>query len=116
MQTETKLDTKTIEQVKATVPILELRGDEITSRFYQLMFENHPKLKNIFNQTNQRKGDQYKALANTVYAAAAHIDQVESILPAVTPIANKHRSLANKPEHSPIVGTHLLLDTSDHLG
>src|SRR5690625_995184 len=99
MQTSTKLDAKTIELVKATVPILEVRGDEITSRFYQLMFENHPELKNIFNQTNQRKGDQSKALANTVYAAAAHIDQLESILSAVTPIAEKHRSLNIKPEH-----------------
>ena len=116
MQTETKLDTKTIELVKATVPILEVRGDEITSRFYQLMFENHPELKNIFNQTNQRKGDQSKALANTVYAAAAHIDQLESILPAVTPIAEKHRSLNIKPEHYPIVGKHLLLAMRDVLG
>src|SRR5690625_3589939 len=109
MQTKTKLDTRTIELVKATVPILEVRGDEITSRFYQLMFENHPELKNIFNQTNQRKGDQSKALANTVYAAAAHIDQLEAILPAVMPIAEKHRSLNIKPEHYPIVGKHLLL-------
>lgn len=41
----TQLDQQTIELVKATVPILEERGDEITSRFYQMMFENHPELK-----------------------------------------------------------------------
>src|SRR5699024_12108347 len=58
--------------------------------------------------TNQRKGDQSKALANTVYAAAAHIDQLEAILPAVMPIAHKHRSLNIKPEHYPIVGENLL--------
>src|SRR5690625_2103174 len=96
MKTATKLDSQTIDIVKSTVPILEERGDEITSRFYQLMFENHPELKNIFNQTNQRKGDQSKALANTVYAAAAHIDQLEAILPAVMPIAEKHRSLKDR--------------------
>src|SRR5690625_4027109 len=116
MQTETKLDTKTIELVKATVPILEVHGDEITSRFYQLMFENHPELKNIFNQTNQRKGDQPKALANTVYAAAANIDNLEAILPNVKSIAHKHRSLQIKPEHYPIVGKHLLLAIKDVLG
>src|SRR5690625_1986023 len=108
MQTETKLDTKTIELVKATVPILEVHGDEITSRFYQLMFENHPELKNIFNQTNQRKGDQSKALANTVYAAAAHIEQLEAILPAVMPIAEIQRSINIKQEHYQIVGIHIL--------
>lgn len=116
MSTGTKLDQETIELVKATVPILEERGDEITSRFYQMMFESHPELKNIFNQTNQRKGDQSKALANTVYAAAAHIDQLETILPAVMPIAEKHRSLNIKPEHYPIVGKHLLLAMRDVLG
>jgi len=116
MKTATKLDSQTIDIVKSTVPILEERGDEITSRFYQMMFENHPELKNIFNQTNQRKGDQSKALANTVYAAAAHIDQLEAILPAVMPIAEKHRSLNIKPEHYPIVGKHLLLAMQEVLG
>lgn len=116
MKTATTLDNQTIDLVKSTVPILEERGNEITSRFYQLMFDNHPELKNIFNQTNQRKGDQAHALANTVYAAAAHIDQLEVILPAVTPIAEKHRSLNIKPEHYPIVGKHLLLAMREVLG
>src|SRR5690625_5960742 len=109
MATTTQLDNQTITIVKSTVPILEERGDEITSRFYQMMFENHPELKNIFNQTNKRKGDQSKALANTVYAAAAHIDQLENILPAVMPITEKHRSLNIKPEHYQIVRKYLLL-------
>ncbi|HLR52916.1 MAG TPA: NO-inducible flavohemoprotein [Candidatus Avamphibacillus sp.] len=116
MQTATKLDIETINIVKSTVPILEERGSEITSRFYHLMFQNHPELKNIFNQTNQRKGDQADALANAVYAAAKHIDQLEAILPAVDPIAEKHRSLNIKPEHYPIVGKHLLLAMRDVLG
>ncbi|GGB56996.1 NO-inducible flavohemoprotein [Virgibacillus dakarensis] len=115
-QATTGLEKDTRDIVKATVPILQERGDEITSRFYQLMFENHPELKNIFNQTNQRKGDQSKALANTVYAAAAHIDQLEDILPQVKQIAHKHKSLNIKPEHYPIVGKHLLLAMKDVLG
>src|SRR5690625_6884471 len=87
------LDERTKELVKATVPILKERGTEITTRFYQLMFENNPELKNIFNQTNQRKGKQPRALANTVYAAAANIDNLEAILPSVQLIAHKHKSL-----------------------
>jgi len=115
-QTTTGLDERTRDIIKATVPILQERGDEITERFYQLMLEAHPELKNIFNQTNQRKGDQSKALANTVYAAAANIDQLEAILPAVKPIAHKHKSLNIKPEHYPIVGKYLLLGMKDVLG
>ncbi|WP_339230784.1 NO-inducible flavohemoprotein [Oceanobacillus sp. FSL K6-2867] len=115
-ETATGLDQKTRDIIKATVPVLEEHGTAITKRFYQMMFENHPELKNIFNQTNQRKGDQPKALANTVYAAAVNIDNLEAILPVVKQIAQKHRSLNIKPEHYPIVGENLLLAIKDVLG
>ncbi|MEN1966496.1 NO-inducible flavohemoprotein [Lentibacillus sp. N15] len=110
------LDKESMDIVKATVPILQEQGDVITARFYQRMFENHPELKNIFNQTNQRKGDQSKALAGTVLAAAANIDQLEAILPKVTQIAQKHKSLHIKPEQYPIVGKYLLLAMKEVLG
>ncbi|GAA0502671.1 NO-inducible flavohemoprotein [Salinibacillus aidingensis] len=115
-ETATGLDKQTKEIVKSTVPVLEERGTEITKRFYERMFENHPELKNIFNQTNQRKGDQSKALANMVYAAALHIDNLEEILPAVQPVAHKHKSLNIKPEHYPIVGENLLMAIREVLG
>src|SRR5699024_3522638 len=50
------------------------------------------------------------------YAAAANIDQLEVILPADMPIAEKHRSLNIKPEHYPIVGKNLLAGMLDVLG
>ncbi|PWW27460.1 nitric oxide dioxygenase [Cytobacillus oceanisediminis] len=103
------LDTKTIEIIKSTVPVLEKHGEDITKTFYKLMFTNHPELLNIFNHANQKQGRQQKALANSVYAAAKYIDQLEVILPVVTQIAHKHRSLGIKPEHYPIVGEHLIL-------
>ncbi|UOQ49555.1 NO-inducible flavohemoprotein [Gracilibacillus caseinilyticus] len=106
--TTERLDPKTIETVKATVPVLAEHGTTITSTFYQLLFTNHPELKNIFNQTNQKRGKQPQALANAVYAAAANIDQLETILPVVQQVAHKHRSLNIKPEHYPIVGENLL--------
>ncbi|WP_404450765.1 NO-inducible flavohemoprotein [Virgibacillus necropolis] len=115
-ETKTGLDKDTIEIIKATVPVLEEHGAEITKVFYQRMFENHPELKNIFNQTNQRKGDQSKALADTVYAAAYHIDQLETIIPTVKQISHKHKSLNIKPEHYPIVGKYLLLAMKEVLG
>ncbi|PAV28515.1 nitric oxide dioxygenase [Virgibacillus profundi] len=110
------LDKETRDIIKATVPVLQEHGEKITARFYQLMFENHPELKNIFNQTNQRKGNQSKALAGAVYAAAANIDNLEAILPNVKLISHKHKSLNIKPEHYPIVGKYLLLAIKDILG
>ncbi len=110
------LDQKTIEIIKSTVPVLEKYGETITTRFYKLMFGNHPELLNIFNHANQKQGRQQKALAGTVYAAAKYIDNLEAILPVVKQIAHKHRSLGIKPEHYPIVGKYLLLAIKDVLG
>ncbi|MED3624090.1 NO-inducible flavohemoprotein [Neobacillus thermocopriae] len=110
------LDPKTIEIIKSTVPVLEKHGEAITTRFYQLMFGNHPELLNVFNHANQKQGRQQKALASTVYAAAMYIDNLEAILPVVKQIGHKHRSLNIKPEHYPIVGKHLLLAIKDVLG
>ncbi|MFC0272158.1 NO-inducible flavohemoprotein [Metabacillus herbersteinensis] len=110
------LSTKTIEIVKSTAPVLAEKGLEITSHFYKRLFENHPELLNIFNHANQKQGRQQTALANTIYAAATYIDQLEVLLPAVKQIAYKHRSLGVKPEHYPIVGEHLLLAIKEVLG
>ncbi|TYS14956.1 NO-inducible flavohemoprotein [Rossellomorea vietnamensis] len=107
---------QTIDIIKSTAPVLEIKGTEITSHFYKKLFKNHPELLNIFNHVNQKKGRQQTALANTVYAAAQNIDRLEQLLPAVKQIAHKHRSLGIKPEQYPIVGEHLLLAIEEVLG
>lgn len=110
------LSEHTIAVIKSTVPVLEAHGTAITTRFYQLMFQNHPELLNVFNHANQKQGRQQAALANTVYAAAVYIDNLEAILPAVKQIGHKHRSLGIKAEDYAIIGKHLLLAIKDVLG
>ena len=115
-QVKQPLDQQTIAVIKSTVPVLEEHGEAIMSHFYKRLFEDHPELKNIFNQTHQKAGEQPRALANAVYAAALHIDNLEAILPRVKQIAEKHRSLNVKPEHYPVVGEYLLASIKDVLG
>lgn len=110
------LSQETIAIIKSTVPVLEEHGTTITTVFYKNMFDAHPELYNIFNQANQKQGRQQAALANTVYAAAVHIENLEAILPAIVQIANKHVSLGIKPEHYPIVGEYLLKAIKEVLG
>jgi nitric oxide dioxygenase len=110
------LDAKVIAVVKSTVPVLAEHGLSITEAFYKRLFSTHPELKNVFNQSNQREGKQPMALANAVYAAAAHIDNLAAILPAVQHIGHKHRSLNVKAEHYPIVGENLLAAIKEVLG
>nr|WP_241879258.1 globin domain-containing protein [Psychrobacter sp. PraFG1]UNK06004.1 globin domain-containing protein [Psychrobacter sp. PraFG1] len=107
---------KTLQVVKATVPVLETHGTQITTVFYQNMFAEHPELLDIFNETNQKLGRQQSALATTVLAAAKHLEQLEVLLPQVMQIGHKHRALQIKPEHYPIVGKHLLGAIKEVLG
>lgn len=110
------LSEQTKEIVKQTVPVLEQYGNDITKVFYQRMFEAHPELLNIFNKSNQKQGKQQTALAQTVLAAAKHIDHLEVIVPNVNQIAHKHRALQVKEEHYPIVGEFLLKAIKEVLG
>lgn len=107
---------KTLEIVKATVPVLEEHGTAITTVFYKNMFNQHPELLDIFNETNQKLGRQQTALAMTVLAAAKHLDKLAVLLPQVTQISHKHRALQILPEHYPIVGHHLIDAIKEVLG
>lgn len=110
------LSPRTIAIVKSTVPLLRSHGKAITTRFYQLMFQNHPELLNLFNHASQKQGRQQAALASAVYAAAENIDHLAAITPLVNQIAHKHCSLGVQPEQYPIVGSHLLLAIQQVLG
>ncbi|UXR70166.1 MULTISPECIES: globin domain-containing protein [unclassified Staphylococcus] len=99
-----------------TVPVLKEKGTEITSRFYNRMFNQHPELRNMFNQTNQKKGFQSTALAQSVLAAAVNIDDFTPIVPIVKEVGYKHCALDVREEHYPIVGENLLAAIQDVVG
>lgn len=94
--------------VKATIPLLEQHGVDITRNMYSHMLGDNPELLNIFNRSNQATGNQPKALAATVLAAAKNIDDLTVLLPAVRQIGFKHRALQVKPEQYQVVGRYLL--------
>lgn len=52
--------TRTI--IKATVPVLEKQGTQITKCFYGHMLTEHEELLNIFNRTNQKIGADRKSV------------------------------------------------------
>lgn len=102
------LNEKERDIIKETVPVLQQKGEEITSYFYNRMFTRHPELKNMFNQTNQKKGLQSTALAQSVLAAAVNIDDLTRIMPVVKEIAYKHCALQVPEAGYDIVGENLL--------
>lgn len=91
--------------IKATVPVLQEHGNEITTRLYQNMLAEIPDLNNgkfitsleflinnlscriVFNQPNQFNGHQAAALAGSLYAYAAHFDDLGVLSPAMERIS-----------------------------
>ena len=62
----------------------------------------------LFNMNKQKSGEQPKALAMAVLAAAQNIDNLQAILPVVDRIAIRHCDCNVKEEHYPIVGDTLI--------
>ncbi|MEN4927548.1 NO-inducible flavohemoprotein [Erwinia billingiae] len=109
------LDAKTIATVKATIPALLATGPALTAHFYDRMFTHNPELKEIFNMSNQRNGNQREALFNAICAYASNIENLAALLPAVEKIAQKHTSFAIQPAQYQIVGQHLLATLDEML-
>ena len=101
------LDQKTIDIIKSTVPALKTHGLEITTTFYKNMVANNPEVKPLFNMDKQASGEQPKALAMTILAAAQNIDNLPAILPVVKKIGEVHCNKEIQAEHYPIVGKNL---------
>ncbi len=102
------LDSQTIATVQSTIPLLAATGPKLTAHFYDRMFSHNPELKDIFNMSNQRNGDQRQALFDAICAYASNLENLAALLPAVERIAQKHASFNIQPEQYQIVGQHLL--------
>lgn len=107
---------ETIAIIKQITPAVAANAEEITRRFYRLMFAGNPEVTVYFNQAHQHTGGQQRALAGAICAYFAHIDNPAVLAPAVELIAQKHCSLGIKPEHYPIVGKHLLAAIGEVFG
>ncbi|AEJ38655.1 nitric oxide dioxygenase [Sulfobacillus acidophilus TPY] len=109
-------DQNTIDKVKATVPLLKGRAEELGTRFYRHLFAEYPELQNVFNHAHQATLKQPRALAESVLGAAENLDNATYLRDAIQTIAHKHRSLEVKPDHYPIVGRVLLQTLAESLG
>ena len=102
--------------VKATVPLLESGGEALITHFYNMLLDENPSVRPLFNEAHQASGAQPRALANGVLMYARHIDELEKLGGLVSQIINKHVALQILPEHYPIVGGCLLRAIREVLG
>lgn len=102
--------------IKASIPILELSGVELTKAFYNHMLENYPEVKPFFNETNQVTFKQPRVLAFALLNYAKNIDDLTPLTDFVNQIVVKHVGLQVKAEHYPIVGNSLITTMGKLLG
>ena len=99
------LSQTTVDTVKATAPAVAQNAEAITTKMYEILFTNHPELKELFKDADP---DQHKKLAAAVGAYAANIDNLGVLGQAVEKMAQSHVRTNIKPEHYPLVGVSLL--------
>ena len=80
------LHPSTVEIVKATAPVVEAHAERITTRLNELMFAGDPQVQAFFNQAHHG-GAQQRALAMSICAYAANIDNLRALGPGVELIA-----------------------------
>ena len=103
--------TKTI--IKSTAPVLKEHGEAITTAMYVNLFAAHPEAKELFKNAQP---DQYKKLANAVYAYAANIDNLGALSKGIEKMVSVHVKSDIQPQHYPWVGEALLAAIKEVLG
>jgi nitric oxide dioxygenase len=105
--------------IQATLPVVGENIQDIASRFYTHMFQEHPELLNgLFNRGNQADGRQQQALAGSVAAFAGFLINDPTHLPdhLLSRISHKHVSLGLSPEQYQVVHDNLMWAIVDVLG
>ena len=105
--------------VEATLPVVADHIEEIATRFYAHLFDEHPGLLDgVFNRGNQAEKTQQLALAGSVAVFASSLLKVPEQLPEhlLSRIAHKHASLGITPAQYDVVHEHLFWAIADVLG
>lgn len=103
----------TKEIVKSTAPLIKEYGEKITTAMYKHLFANYPETEVLFANADK---DQFRKLAQMVYAYAANIDKLDKLTDGIAKVAKIHVATKILPEHYPMVGESLLTAIKEVLG
>lgn len=99
--------------IKSTAPVIKEHGEAITTAMYVRLFKAHPEAKELFKDAQP---DQYKKLANAVYAYAANIDNLGALTKGIETMVSVHVKTKVQPMHYPWVGEAILGAIKEVLG
>ncbi|WP_340695474.1 globin domain-containing protein [Hydrogenobacter thermophilus] len=88
-----KMTGETKSAILKSVPFLQSQGEKLTARMYEILFEENPELKGMFESDNSKK------LAGALLAYAQNLERLEILEPALNNMALAHVKAGVKPEH-----------------
>lgn len=109
------LSEQTITIVKATAPVLQQHGVEITTRMYERLFRNG-EVRALFDHAAQESGEQPRRLAAAILGYAQNVDKLQNLTPVVARMVQRHVETGVKAEHYPLVADALLPAIRDVVG
>lgn len=101
--------------LRASVPVLKEKAEELTTHFYNKLLGENPHLKNLFNLGNQMNGMQQKSLAMALVAFAEHIDNPGRLAGFISAVCNKHVSVSIDTCDYALVGFNLIRSVGEVL-
>lgn len=107
------LSQETIASIKETIPLINQKAENVTTRMYEILFSKYPETKPLFANT---QSDQHKKLAGAIAAFAGNIENLGALGNAVEKMAQSHVSTNVLPIHYPMVADALISAMGDVLG
>jgi nitric oxide dioxygenase len=96
------------QKIRATVPALNARGEEIIAAFYQNLLRGHGELRSYFNTANQHNKLQPQAMASLIIQFANNVSHIYELIPKMERICQKHCSVGVQPHHYKIMAKYLM--------
>lgn len=107
------LSHETIQSIKETIPLINQKAENVTTRMYDILFSKYPETKPLFADATS---DQHKKLAGAIAAFAGNVDNLPALSNAVEKMASAHVATNVQPQHYPMVADALITAMGDVLG
>ena len=107
------MDTDQFKLVRDSLIRLRPIADRVAESFYARLFEVSPYLRKLFMGNMKRQGTM---LMTSLELAVSGLDDMESILPSVQALGERHASYGVKAEYYPLATDAFLWALEHHLG
>lgn len=107
------MDPKQIELVQASFEVVRPIANEASEIFYQRLFEIAPEFRSMFKHDMKKQG---AMLMSTLGLAVGSLNHLETILPAVRSLGQRHAGYGVQPEHYQKVAEAFLWTLESALG